>query len=276
MSLDLETFRLRAETVYPKTTVRRKLVSVSKYDSFLSSRGLKPGLESLAAWVDELRKSGVSPRTVSAYARDVLTYFDFMMLDVDERRLKMFKKMLPPVRLDMADFLTKDEVERLIKTTTDLRRKIIYLLMFAYARRLGEVLNATVDFERNTVTFPILKKKSGETATYPLEPKIRELLEEYMQYVKGRKLFNITPRAVEIGFKKDCERAGIEPNGRRLRPHILRHTRITLLREAGVPLDVISKFLARHSSITTTVSFYMGVTEEMKAAIPKAEDMLKL
>jgi site-specific recombinase XerD len=60
-----------------------------------------------------------------------------------------------------------------------------------------------------------------------------------------------------------------------LRPHILRHTRITLLREVGVPLDVISKFLARHSSISTTASFYMGVTDEMKSMIPKVQDLFK-
>jgi integrase len=131
--------------------------------------------------------------------------------------------------------------------------------------------------ERNTITFPILKKKSGEYATYPLEEMIRDLIVKYVETwgVEGDRLFDITPRAVEIGFKKDCERAGIEPNGRRLRFHLLRHSRVTMLRERGVPLDVISKFLVRHSSISTTASFYVGVTDEMKSAIPKAQDLFK-
>jgi integrase len=84
--------------------------------------------------------------------------------------------------------------------------------MYAYARRLGEVLLLTwgdIDLDRNTITFTILKKKSPEKATYELEDWIKDLLIKYRSYLGRDRLFEVTARAVEKGFKRDCELAGI-------------------------------------------------------------------
>jgi len=42
-----------------------------------------------------------------------------------------------------------------------------------------------------------------------------------------------------------------------------------------VILDLVSKFVARHSRFDTTVQFYRGITEEEKVSIPKAEEIFK-
>ncbi|MEM1659457.1 MAG: tyrosine-type recombinase/integrase [Candidatus Jordarchaeales archaeon] len=149
----------------------------------------------------------------------------------------------------------------------------------SYARRLGEVLALTwrdVDLENGRITFTILKKRREERATYELEPWIKEMISRYRELLGKDRLFELTERAVERAFKKDCRWAGIEPRGRRLTPHILRHSRITSLREKGVPLDVISKHLVRHSRFDTTVQFYRAVTEEEKVSIPSAGEVLKV
>ncbi|MEM1710559.1 MAG: site-specific integrase, partial [Sulfolobales archaeon] len=127
-----------------------------------------------------------------------------------------------------------------------------------------------------TITFKILKKRREERATYEIEPWINEMIIKYRKFLGKERLFEITRRAVEIAFKKDCMRAGIESNGRRLRVHILRHSRITSLREKGVPLDVVSKYLAKHSRFDTTVQYYFGASEEIVGKIPKAGDVLGL
>ena len=276
--LDLETFKLRAKGVFPRKSLERKLIVLRKYDSFLEMKNLQPSLESLNVWLDELVKSGLSSSTMRVYAYDVLSYFDLMMLEVDEKKLKLLKKRLPTPSVKAVDFLTEDEVAKLITLTPSPIRRMIYALCYAYARRLGEVLALTwkdVDLENNKVTFTILKKKREERATYELELWIRDMLIKYKEILGKEKLFEITERGVEKGFKKDCERVGIEANGRRLRVHILRHSRITSLRERGVPLDVVSKFLARHSRFDTTIVYYRGVTEEEKVSIPKAEEIFR-
>ena len=40
-------------------------------------------------------------------------------------------------------------------------------------------------------------------------------------------------------------------------------------------LNLVSKFVARHSRFDTTVQFYRGITEEEKVSIPKAEEIFK-
>ena len=48
------------------------------------------------------------------------------------------------------------------------------------------------------------------------------------------------------------------------------------IRNRGVILDLVSKFVARHSTrFDTTVQFYRGITEEEKVSIPKAEEIFK-
>ncbi|MEM4429673.1 MAG: site-specific integrase [Thermofilaceae archaeon] len=277
--LDLETFKLRASGLYSERGLEKKLVALREYDEFLEERGLEPGPESLNSWLDELVKRGLSSSTVRAYAYHVLSYFDLMMLDVDEKKVRLVKRRLPPTASSKVDYLTDDEVARLIRSTPSPVRRLIYSLMYAYARRLGEVLALTwrdVDLENGRITFTILKKRREERATYELEPWIKEMISRYRELLGKDRLFELTERAVERAFKKDCRWAGIEPRGRRLTPHILRHSRITSLREKGVPLDVISKHLVRHSRFDTTVQFYRAVTEEEKVSIPSAGEVLKV
>jgi len=272
--LDLEGFRLRASRVYSEATLRRKLSVLRAYGEFLKATGMEPGPESLAKWMDELSKTKrLSPQSVAVYARDVLSYFDLMLLDVDERKVRAVKRTIPPVSLRPAEALTADEVRRLIEVAEPPYR-LLFALMFAYARRLSEALRARIDLASNTVSFPLLKKRGEEWATFPLEGWVRGLAEEHSKYYPLSDPFPVTPRSVELAFKRFCGLAKIRPRGRRLRPHMLRHSRLTLSVERGVPLEVVSKVLARHASVRTTYQFYLASTKGMAERVPSAEEIL--
>lgn len=270
--IDLEGFRLRASRVYSKATLSRKLSVLRMYGEFLRSKGMEPGPESLAAWMDELSKR-LSPQSVAVYARDVMSYFDLMLLDVDERKLRAVKRTIPPVSLRPAESMTADEVRRLIEVAEP-PYKLLYALMFAYARRLSEALRARLDLRSNTVSFPIAKKRGEEWATFQLEPWIRRIAEEHSKLYPLDEPFDVTPRAVEVAFKRHLAKAGIRPGGRRLRPHVLRHSRLTLSVERGAPLEVVSKVLARHASVRTTYQFYLSSTEGLAERVPSGGELL--
>ncbi|MEM0340785.1 MAG: tyrosine-type recombinase/integrase, partial [Acidilobaceae archaeon] len=270
---------LRARGVYSESTLKRRLKTLRQYARFLEERGLEPGLESLALWLDELRRRGLNSNSIRVYAQDVMSYLDVMMVGVDERGLERLRRTLPPLRLRPVDYLTDEEVARLIKATPSPVRRLIYALCYTYARRLSEVLFLTwkdVDLESGTITFTILKKRVPERATFPLEPWIKRMIIESREHLGRVRLFELTERAVERAFKRDCMLAGIRPSGRWLRVHILRHSRITSLRDKGIPLDIISKHLARHSRYDTTVQFYLGVSSESIAKIPPASEVLRI
>jgi len=279
--LDIDTYKLRAKNIYKNIYRRVKILEM--YDRFLKSKDLEPNIDSLNLWIDSLDRRGLSEGSIVEYTYVVLSYFNIMMIDVDDRKLRLLKMRLPKRSIKPAEFLTVDEVSRLINGTEDIMKRLIYSLAYTYARRLGEVLQLTwddVDLDNGRITFTILKKNRFERAEYELESWIVDMFKEYIEaYFGGRvnrgdKVFPISIRTVQISFKKDCRRCGIPDNGRRLRPHLLRHSRITHLSEMGVPLETISKELARHSRLDTTFQFYLGVTKKMRASIPKASDIL--
>jgi integrase len=270
--LDIGTFVRRAERVYSKATIERKVKVLRMYDEFLERSGLEPGPESLAAWLDSLK---VKPQSLAVYARDVLSYFNIMMFDVDERKVRQVKSMIPPVTFRQPEVLSVDEVRRVIEVSRH-PHKVAFALAYTYARRLSEVLACEVDLKSNTVTFPIAKRRGSERVTFKLEDWVRDLIVECIEAGKcgRRRLFNITGRAVEIAFKKALERARVKADGRRLRFHHLRHSRLTHLVEMGVPLEVISKTLAYHANISTTYQFYVAPTKLMQSKIIPAGEIL--
>jgi integrase len=276
MPLDLETYMLRAKSNYPSSSLAKKRSTLGRYREFLEKTGGEPGLESLQLWIDELTRDGMSPGSISSYAYDALSYFDVMMMDLNERILRGFKRRLPKRATGEVGFLKEEEVARLLRAPMPPEHRLVYSLMYAYARRIEEVLGLNrddVDLEGNTITFNIEKKDHTERATYKLEPWLRDMLIGFIA-PQGR-IFKLKKRALEVAFKKVCRKAGIKEEGRRLVPHILRHSRATHLRQRKVPLDVVSKSVLRHSSIQTTVAFYRGITEEEKAEIPSAGEIFR-
>jgi len=273
--IDLKTFVSRASSIYSKATLKRKIKVLKMYDKFLEENNLKPGVESLAKWMDYMRDK-VSNQSLGVYAKDVISYFDIMLMDIDDRKIKSLKMMIPRPSFKQPDVLTAEEVRRIIEVS-DYPYKLIFALSFTYARRLNEVLNCKVDLEKKKIIFPILKRKREEYAEFEIEPWIREMIEEYLElYPKAsqKNLFKISDRAVEIAFKRYCKEAGINMKGRKITFHSLRHSIISILVERGVPIEIIGKVLAKHVSISTTYQYYTSPTKGMMEKIPRVQDIL--
>ncbi len=88
MSLDLETYMLRASSTHPSSSLSKKRSVLGRYRGFLEKTGGEPGLESLQLWVDELTRKEMSPGSISSYAYDVFSYFDVMMMELNERMMR--------------------------------------------------------------------------------------------------------------------------------------------------------------------------------------------
>lgn len=84
-------------------------------------------------------------------------------------------------------------------------------------------------------------------------------------HLQGRAAGQVmTPRAVQLMFKRVARRASLDPKG--FSPHKLRHSFATWLRKKGVALDVIREALD-HSSIQTTQIYARVGNEELEAAL---------
>jgi integrase len=282
MVLDIEGFMLRARGVFKTAS---KMASILRtVDRIMEEKGLKELTpESLNIVLDELVKRGYNPGTVRRYYHCLKTYMEIMMGGYDIWKMKSVARRIPSYYGREPDSLTVEEVRRLLERTPRRDRRIAYALMYAYARRPMEVLGlrwSNIDLARGFITFPILKKARVEHATFKLEDWILEELKRYkleagIEQPRGDgRVFNFTYEALNIGFKTDCARAGIRADGRRLSLHILRRSRITHLRMMGVPLEIVGRFLARHSDPSVTVRHYRAVVEEEARLIPSAYETL--
>ena len=293
-SLDFERYEFRANQIWP-STVNRRLSRLQHFQEFMKKNGFDAtNIKALDYYLDELTKTMDNAGSIAVYFYDVLSYYEVMLISLEPMHLKQIKRRLPRVLQKEPDFLTRDEVVALFKVVSDnLTYTLIYHLLYHYCRRTGEVLQSAAspglcweDMDSTTVTFYILKKKIGLTqASYELLPQTSVMLKDIRPKKMGKTVereiidergsqrvqsvtpvFKLSQRAVEIAFKKHCEVAGIKPDGggqvgRRLVPHLLRHSYITHQGEDDVPIEFVSKKMAQHSSIEITASAYRGFSK---------------
>lgn len=105
-------------------------------------------------------------------------------------------------------------------------------------------------------------KAARQDHTVPLTPDVSRMVGVYLAQVRplqreGPPLFPgelvewMAPQRWARLFRARCEQVGIAPEGRQLRPHLLRHTLATLLLRSGWPIRDVQRML-RHASIQST------------------------
>ena len=105
--------------------------------------------------------------------------------------------------------------------------------------------------------------KSGKEHEIIFIPqKVAERLREYIRSEKIRsheKIFPICYEAARAIVKKAGEMGNIH-----LRPHDLRRYAATYASRSGVPLEIVSKVILRHSNLSTT-QMYLGKISDTEA-----------
>jgi integrase len=144
---------------------------------------------------------------------------------------------------------------------------IVYLFLRYTGARLNEVLGINdttdIDFRNNEVKIATLKQKKQIFRIVPIHIKaISELMLYLSQYpyMKG-KIFKITDRGFQLGFKNVCQIAKIPLE--LSHPHILRHTRAIELLRSSVPVTIVKDLLG-HSSLNTTAIYLRMSAQEAK------------
>ncbi|WP_422448986.1 tyrosine-type recombinase/integrase [Thermoanaerobacterium sp. DL9XJH110] len=178
--------------------------------------------------------------------------------------------------IQTVDRISLNRLKRAIYSNGNKRDIAIIEVLSNTGIRVSELINLTVDdvilTKRNgsqTYSYIIVRQGKGEKyREVPLNASARKALQEYLSARNSvcKKLFvgqrgPLQREAIDKILKKYCRIAGIEE----ISAHVLRHTFCTRLMSENVPLPIISK-LAGHSSIQTTMNFYIRVSRADKAA----------
>ena len=258
------------------------------------------------AFYDWEIKKGLSPNTVIHYHANLRKALDEAFRE-DLIPYNYADKAHRPKMVDyIAEYFTRDELLKLFEAVKDKKIEFAVLMASYYGLRRSEIIGlkwSCFDFKekkftiRHTVTECTLDgkvvrvaKDSAKTKksirSLPLVPDIEELLikmkeqENYHKNYLG-KMYNhkydqyiykdVNGELIKPGYVTQYFKHWVinkHPEWKSIRFHDLRHSCATLLRNQGVPIEDIQKWLG-HSQITTTEKLYAHI--EYKAHLKSAE-----
>ena len=251
-----------------------KLNTVRSYEAILTKFGLIIGDKDLEEVSSEdiltfLSKitDGRKQQTNRTRYSHLSAFINFIITNIDERiqnpcanqLLKKLYKANTPVQWDSFE---KETIDEIIFRTTKLRNRLILELMARGGMRVGEVLKLTPD-DISGQKLLIRDPKSGrEQEVIFITQKIADRLREYINSKNiafNQRIFPISYEAARSMVKKAGEMVGV-----RLRPHDLRRHAATYASRAGVPIEIVSKIILRHSNLSTT-QMYLGKVSDNEA-----------
>lgn len=234
----------------------------------------------VTSYKQHLESLGYRVNTINKKINSLVCFNQFLMglgvMDGMVVNLKRDKIRIAYGSEQEVEVYTEKEVERLLFYIQDHRqvsvrdRLIIYLLLYT-GIRVTELVSAKLgDIDLLTMQLYV-RGKGGKVREVPLRSEVVEVIKDYLDTERREHRFHeseyllLTQRAGRMDrdainklLNKYGKILGIE-----MWPHKFRHTFCTRLLKLGVPLTTVSK-LAGHSSIQTTVAFYISTSRQDK------------
>jgi len=158
-----------------------------------------------------------------------------------------------------------------------LKLAAIYELLIGTGIRIGELCNLKIDdIDFDDRSIRIFGKGGKERVVYLSSNLLIEALRQYAEIVKsngikseflfkGRNQRHIS----EESARNYIEKIGWKTLGKKITPHMFRHTFATMLLESNVDIKYIQELLG-HSSIKTTMIYLHLVNTSVRAAVERA------
>ena len=221
----------------------------------------------LREWVFSLKDGGLAPTSIRRAQSALRTYFAFLLADGAVTTDPTDRLESPRVTRRLPDFLTIEEVNRLLDAPDPTRPlfwrdRAILEVLYAAGVRVSELVElplTALDLQEGLAT---IFGKGAKERLVPVGEPARRALERYLREVRprldkgkgeGRTFLNargspLRREAVWTLVADSARRAGIT---KRVSPHTLRHTFATHLIEGGADLAAVQELLG-HADISTT------------------------
>jgi len=156
------------------------------------------------------------------------------------------------------NIIEKETVDEVIFRTSKPRNRLMLELMARGGMRIGEVLKLTPsDIHERRLT--LKDPKSGREQEFIFIP--QRLADRLKDYVR-QKGIQSNERIFPICYEAAREAGSVVSI--HLRPHDLRRHAATYASRSGVPIEIVSKIILRHSSLSTTER-YLGKISDVEA-----------
>lgn len=212
-----------------------------------------------------LRDKHLEPKTINLHFYAIRSFVTFLLPDTGGAIMQGFTRMREPHK--QPSILSCEQCRSLVDAAENLKRKAAIAVLYSSGIRLAECANLTLtDVDSKRMVLVIRNGKGGKDRLALLSPRTLVILREYYREFRPKQwLFEGNRSGHPIHVRSISEmvyitgyKAGI---GKRVTPHMLRHSFATHLLEAGVRLQVIQHLLG-HSDVSTT-AMYTHVSNEL-------------
>lgn len=236
-----------------------------RYMSFLGNRGLSSSAMSF-------KKSAVSAFNI---------HIENIIAEDDEENYGMFRNFtkglqpIPKNEVYSKEAVTREEYQLMIDTLMD-DENYLGVAWVATAFNTGARRSEIVQFKTEILSYEIPENQNyvmthtimgkGRGGGKPIKYMVNKEALRYMQmWVDKRGYeheFLFTTSYDGTGQMSDtwanhfCTNVLSDIVGRRINPHIFKASAITYLLEQGVPMQMVSKYVAQHDDVSTTQQFY--------------------
>ncbi len=237
------------------TTRKVYVFYVSKYLEWLERKKKTIEATTYTDMIEFLleRSDGGSPRT-KQIIKVILVFLYNRILDQEET-VRLFKKKLPSVKIPRRIPVTwsSEQIQKFFSVIVTPRYKMFFKTQYLCGLRISETCNLTID---NILNKRVIGKGNKEREIFMPESLQKELVDYYNKYGTDMvHLFQLNSAVVQRRFKFYAKHAGLD--GEKVKPHLLRRSFATNMRDLGYDPLQISRWMGHESNVITD-KFYTG------------------
>lgn len=224
----------------------------------------------LEAW--QASMSGLSSATIAQRTFAVKEYFKFLYRNELIEKNVAENLEAPTIKNREQSALTGEQVRAMIDAASSLRNKAIITTLAQTGLRIHELLNITLEQYKSRVNnVLVIRGKGDKDRLVGLSEETTALIDAYIQLERkrgceylfvGNRGNQMEGKNTSMMLKTCAKKAGIENwEDLHISNHTMRRTFATMMSEADVPVEVISKAMG-HASPAITIQRYIKRTEQ--------------
>jgi integrase len=231
-----------------KNSQRTYATYINAFQRFLGDR--QPTVKEGETFMESLKEKGARRNTIGVAGRALRRAYNILV-------------PIPTIEMLEPEYLTIEQIKKLIKTAPTLLEKTIIIVTFSTACRISEILNLTLDDLEMDKGVATVTRKGGQRERIPLGDQGTAALRAWLKerQSKSQRVFlDYTYNNIYYRLKLTAIKAKLP----QFHPHILRHSRIRHLMEAGISIEAVSE-VAGHRKLDTTIKIYGRLLAEKRA-----------
>ncbi|NCB44435.1 MAG: hypothetical protein EOM59_17725 [Clostridia bacterium] len=262
---------------YSEVTIKTYVSNIAHLASFYKTSADLLTVDQIR---DYILRNITEKKLSKSWMNSTISALKLLFVDVLKREWNMLDIPRPRMNKKVPVILSREEVQRILNSKTNVKHRAILMLIYSGGLRLGEVCRlkiADIDSGRMLIH---LKKAKGDKERYTiLSAAALDFLRIYYRLYKPKEwLFEgrlsrvaISKRSVQQIFKQALVKSNVRKD---VGIHALRHSFATHLLEQGVALPIIQQMLG-HTSLRTT-SGYLHVQQHSMQGVVSPLDTLSI